>query len=261
MVYDLGVSRPEAPKVVYAGGHEGVRDFPDHRHENAWELIYLCEGSIRERIGNEVREMQPGTFIVHPPGTLHGDTATSRYFLYHVLIASEQPLGWPRYGNDLEGEPIRLLLDLLVRDWYSNGLQREAFIRHCAVLLDVMMKRCAIQAEEAQLARKVVADVCGRFRREFRQPILLGRVARDLKISRSTLYTYFHQVLGRTPQSVLEGIRLKHATYLLRHSGLPVEQVAKGSGYCSSSHLGRKLRGAFGMTASQIRNSCADPGS
>ena len=249
------MNHQEGPKIVYAGGYEGICDFPDHRHEHAWELVYLCEGSIKERVEGEAREMHPGTFILHPPGVVHGDSACDRYFLYHVLFVADELLGWPGIGSDFDGEPIRAVLGMIVREWYSSGIQRETYLRHCSSLLDLLMKRCAIEAEESLVARHLVAAVCGRFRREFRHAINLHQVSADLHISRSTLYTYFEQVLGRTPQRVLDGIRLKHAVYLLKHSELPIEQVATGSGYCSSSHLGRKLRRAFNITARQVRES------
>jgi AraC-like DNA-binding protein len=244
------------PRIVHAGGHEGAGDFPDHRHEHAWELLYLYEGNIMQRSGGEAVMMTPGTFIVHPPGTVHGDSATSRYFLYHVLVTSEKPLEWPRLGTDLEGAPICALLDMVVQEWCHNRLHREAFIRHCASLLDVLMKRCAIRDEESGVAIRTVSAACGLFRREFPRSIDMKAVASDLNISRSTLYAYFHQVLERTPQEVLDGIRLKHAVCLLKHSDLSMERVAKDSGYCSASHLGRKLRATYSLTAGQIRRSC-----
>ena len=251
------MSRRGAPslKIVYAGGYQGFGDNADHRHEHAWELIYLREGSIVERIGKEGVEMRPGNFMVHPPGSVHGDSAEGEYSLFHVLVTPDLPLDWPRFGSDPDGEPVRALLDMVVREWYSNGPHREAFLRHSASLLDILMKRLAIQAEESEVARNTVAAACGRFRREFYNSISMQDVARDLQISRSTLYAYFHQVLGRTPQDVLDEIRLKHAVYLLKHSEVPVEEVAKGSGYCSSSHLGRKLRHTYQMSASQLRAS------
>lgn len=251
------MSRNDAPvpKIVFAGGFEGEGDYPDHRHEHAWELLYLREGTVSERSGKDSIEMSPGMFIVQPPGTLHGDSAGARYFLYHVLVTSDQPLGWPRFGRDLEGGPILSLLDMIVREWYSNGVHREAFLRHCASLLDILMRRCAVQTEEIQVARNVVTAVCGFFRREFSHPIEINDIARDNGVSRSTLYAYFHRVLGRTPLEVLDVIRLKNAVYLLKHSQISVEQIAKGSGYYSSSHLARKLRSAYGMTARQIRSS------
>jgi len=254
------MKRSDGPtlRIVYAGAHEGFEDFPDHRHEHAWELLYLREGAITQRSGNRLLEMSPGTFILHPPGMVHGDSADSRYVLYHILVTSEKPLDWPRLGKDLEGSPIGTLLGIVIHEWYHNGVHREAFIRHCASQLDILMKRCAIQDEESGAALRAVSMVCGMFRRELSQPLEMKTVASDQHISRSTLYAYFNQVLGRTPQEVLDGIRLKHAVFLLKHSDLPTERIAKSSGYCSASHLGRKLRRAYDMTASQIRKSCTD---
>jgi transcriptional regulator GlxA family with amidase domain len=83
----------------------------------------------------------------------------------------------------------------------------------------------------------------------------MGELAAQLDISRSTLYAYFRQVLGRTPQEALDEIRLKHAIFLLKHSDRDIASVARGSGFCSSSHLGRKLRVACGRTATEIRAS------
>jgi AraC-like DNA-binding protein len=257
--YNKGMSGRVAhpPRIVYAGGFEGSGDYADHRHEHAWELIYLCEGAVTERLGNEAIEMRPGTFVVHPPGSVHGDSAEGDYFLYHILVTPDRSLDWPRFGSDPDGEPIRALLKMVVREWYSNAPHREAFLRHSASLLDILMRRQAIEGEESEIARNMVAAACGRFRRDFPASINMQEVADDLRISRSTLYAYFRQILGRTPQNVLDSIRLKHAVYLLKHSELPIDEIAKGSGYYSSSHLGRKLRHAYQMSASQVRASGA----
>jgi len=254
------MSRTETcpPKIVFAGGFEGVGEYPNHRHENAWELLYVRDGIVVERAGKSSFEMKPGMFILHPPGTLHGDSASDRYFLYHVLLTSDQPLGWPEFGHDLEDSPLHDLLRMIVREWYSNRIHRESYLRHAAVLLDILMRRCAVDQEGSHIARNVVAEVCGFFRREFRESINIIDVARQLQISRSTLYAYFRQTLGRTPTDVLEAIRLKHAVYLLLHSEQSVAEIARDAGFYSASHLSRKLRSAYQLTASQIRQRGTD---
>lgn len=258
--YSRSMARSETstPRIVFAGAFEGDGNYPDHRHEHAWELIYLREGSITERSGKDSFEMGPGSFVVHPPGTIHGDSAGAKYLLYHVLVTAEQPLKWPRTGYDPQGGAVNSLLDMVVREWYSNGVHREAFLRHSASLLDILMKRCALQAEESQDVRNVVTAVCGYFRREFFRSINLDDLAQSQGISRSTLYSYFHRVLGKTPLEVLDSIRVRNAVYLLKHSQLSVAEIARGSGYCSSSHLGRKLQIAYGMTPRQVRASCVE---
>jgi AraC-like DNA-binding protein len=243
-----------SPKIVYLGGYAGDGDHPDHRHENAWELLYLLEGCIAERSGDSVFEMKPGSFVVHPPGVRHGDTAEGKYFLYHVLVTSDGPLKWPRSGRDPEGGPIGSLLGMAVDEWYNNFLNRESFLRHAASLLNILMKRCGAQEQGGDNGLAVVTQARGIFRREFRQPIDFKCIAHQLQISRSTLYAHFHKTLGRTPQEELDRIRLQHAVFLLRHSELPIGQIAKGSGFCSSSHLARKLQAAFQTTARHIRD-------
>lgn len=242
-----------APKIVYAGGYSGSSDYPVHTHENAWELIYLREGAIDEIANKDVLGLSPGMFVVHSPGTIHGDLAHSEYFLYHVLVATDHPEHWPKLGRDLEASPIGALLGMIVHEWHNGWVHRETFLRHSALLLDVLMRRCVVMSEETSIALSVVTRVRGIFRRDFRQSINMGELAAELDISRSTLYAYFHQVLARTPQEVLDEIRLRHAVFLLRHSQLSIGSIAQGSGFCSASHLGRKLRKIYQRSASEIR--------
>ena len=57
------MGRTEAcpPKIVFAGGFEGSGEYPDHRHDNAWELLYVREGIVVERTRDNSFEMKPGT--------------------------------------------------------------------------------------------------------------------------------------------------------------------------------------------------------
>ncbi len=244
---------PPALKIVYSGGFDGDGDYPDHRHENAWELLYLREGTITERSGDSTYILEPGAFVVHAPGVVHGDSAEGKYFLYHVLVSSDRPLEWPTFGREEETGPIGALLGIIVNEWYNNFLNREAALRNAAVLLNILLKRHAGGEQQRNIALAIVNQARGILRREFRQTIEFESIARQLNISRSTLYTHFHKILGKTPQQELDRIRLRHAVYLLRHSKLPIDQIAENSGYCSSSHLTRKLRAIYQRTASEIR--------
>ncbi len=222
-------------------------------------MIYLREGSIDEVVGQDVLGLEPGMFVVHPPGTEHGDLAHSEYFLYHVMFTSDHPSAWPRVGCDLDGSPLGALLGMIVHDWHNGWAQREAFLRHSAQMLDIVMKRCGLFGQEGRTAQAIVAQARGLFRRGFRQPIDMGEIAAELGISRSTLYAHFRSVLGRTPQSVVAEMRLRNALFLLQHSKLSVAEIARGSGYCSASHLGRKLREAYNLGAKDIRAQSVKP--
>lgn len=240
-------------KVVFAGGYEGSTSYPVHRHENAWELIYVRAGEIQEVVEDERFDLEKGMFVVHPPGSVHGDIATDDYALFHVLIEATEPLSWPKFGRDLEGEPIGAILSLIVDNWYNGLPRRDSLLRHTLSVLDIYMTRCGELDHDSSEMWKVVTEARGLFRKNFHRKIDMGAVARDLGVSRSTLYAHFERVLDRTPQAVLGDIRLRHAVFLLKHSKLPVDSVACESGFCSSSHLNRRLRQRFMASATEIR--------
>jgi glyoxylate utilization-related uncharacterized protein len=42
-----------------------------HAHEDDDELIFFIDGSFRVRLGDEVKEAPPGSFVFIPKGTVH----------------------------------------------------------------------------------------------------------------------------------------------------------------------------------------------
>jgi len=93
------MGRTEAcpPKFVFAGGFEGSANIADHRHDKAWEILYVREEIVIERTQENSFELKPGTFIPHPADAIHGD----RHFLHQVLLISNRPLERPQFGHDL----------------------------------------------------------------------------------------------------------------------------------------------------------------
>lgn len=45
---------------------------PNHYHQYHTEQIYVLEGTARMRLANEERTIQPGDYLLIPPGTVHG---------------------------------------------------------------------------------------------------------------------------------------------------------------------------------------------
>lgn len=45
---------------------------PPHSHSNNEELVYVLEGTLRYRVGSEVRDLTPGQSMRTPRGTVHG---------------------------------------------------------------------------------------------------------------------------------------------------------------------------------------------
>lgn len=42
-----------------------------HRHREMHDIFYVLEGTVRFRLGGEVRDLGPGAFVLVPPGVAH----------------------------------------------------------------------------------------------------------------------------------------------------------------------------------------------
>jgi quercetin dioxygenase-like cupin family protein len=72
---------------------------PPHRHERLHDMFYVLEGVLTVRLGEDAREVGPGTFICVPPGVVHTfsnpSDAPVRFLNFNT------PSGWENYMRDL----------------------------------------------------------------------------------------------------------------------------------------------------------------
>jgi AraC-like DNA-binding protein len=72
-------------------------------------------------------------------------------------------------------------------------------------------------------------------------------------MSRSAFAKEFSSRFGMTPMEFVVKTRLRHASELLRATGLPVKQVAASVGFSSRSHFSRAFRECYGADPSSFR--------
>lgn len=88
---------------------------------------------------------------------------------------------------------------------------------------------------------------------EFTQPLRIARLADAVFLSPDRFTEVFKESVGRTPRDYLTHLRVRHAIGLLQSSEMPVEQIAKESGFVDGPHLARILRRETGLAPRQIR--------
>jgi AraC-like DNA-binding protein len=242
------------PRIIFAGRHRGEREFPEHNHDGSWEIVYLWQGKLAERQESEIIPMQPGTFVVHPPGVRHGDVAESDYLLYHVQFDVDGDPGWPRVAMDDALQSVGTTMQAIVQEWYSAEPDRDAMLRLLASRMNLLLRR-SVWHRQLIGAENIVASVQTVFRQRFKEQITIDEVALSVGVSRSALYAHFKGVLGKTPLEVLNDVRVKNAIYLLRYSHTKIADIAGDCGFCSASHLSRRLKESTGYNPRQIRAS------
>jgi mannose-6-phosphate isomerase-like protein (cupin superfamily) len=73
---------------------------PPHWHRALTDSFFVLEGTLTVRLGDEIVEAGPGTYICVPPGKVH--TFSNRSDSPARFLNINSPAGWEDYLRDLE---------------------------------------------------------------------------------------------------------------------------------------------------------------
>lgn len=85
-------------------------------------------------------------------------------------------------------------------------------------------------------------------------PLACSEIAEAIGLSPRQLERLFRDLLGEKPARYYIGLRLKRARHLLRHTGLPILDVAIACGFASASHFSKTYGEHFRATPSEDRS-------
>ena len=88
----------------------------------------------------------------------------------------------------------------------------------------------------------------------------LKEVAAEHGVSREHLARTFAERVGEPPHRHLARRRVRHAVELLRCTGLPLEAVARQSGFATTQTLRRQVKRETGRTPAGLRAGAGEPG-
>ena len=78
-------------------------------------------------------------------------------------------------------------------------------------------------------------------------------LAAKLNVSKSGLNRKLKSLLGVAPKEFINKARMNRAVALLRHSDLPVKEIAYRCGFCDQNYFGKCFRAAMGVSPSEYR--------
>jgi len=72
---------------------------PAHRHERLHDMFYVLDGVLTMRVGDQMHELEAGTFVCVPPGVTHTFSNTGEHPVRFLNFNT--PAGWEHYMKDL----------------------------------------------------------------------------------------------------------------------------------------------------------------
>jgi transcriptional regulator GlxA family with amidase domain len=220
----------------------------------AAEVVRACRDQ-----GAQVAAACIGTFLAAESGVLDGETATTTWWLApffrqrYPLVRLEDGRMLVRSGRVLTAGAALSHMDLAL--W----LIRQA----SPVLAETTARYLIVDSRPAQSAYAIAdhlvhADpVVQRFERWARGHLSdgfsLDSAAEAVGASKRTLTRRINEVLGRTPLSYVQDLRIERAVHLLRTSNDDVEAIAAAVGYADGVTLRNLLRRRLGRGVRDLR--------
>lgn len=169
------------------------------------------------------------------------------------------------HAQSADGENRFLVIDCLpgeLGDDMAERVHRHAFVTLSPVaramldrveqaehvlpqLLDVLLEGRPLSLRLSALHAAVTARLDAAWTAE--------TMAARLGIGASRLHALFRQELDCTPQAWLSDLRLQRAQEMLRHTDVPIAQLAMSTGYSEQSALTRAMQRVWQVTPSVYR--------
>ncbi len=131
----------------------------------------------------------------------------------------------------------------------------EASDSEVIALLYHLVSVCTKKPNRSALEEKTLAQRIRDFMfDELETGYNVSQIAAFFGISRSSLFLHFKKEFRENPVRVLQNARVEKAKYLLRETGLKVEEIARASGYSNLGHFLHHFKAEAGKTPTGYRS-------
>ncbi len=271
----------EDGKLIDIRPHVRFIHFPKHTH-NYVEFIYMCQGSTTHLIdGHRItltagdllflnqhatQEILPAgekdvavNFMIRPE---FFDTAfrmmgqeenALREFIVSCLTRQDMG-GNYLYYHVSDITPVQNLLENLILTMKSDLPNKRTLSQNTMGLLflHLMNYTDQLQLDKRSYDEEVVIRLLSYIDGAYKDASL-SRFSEDCGLDIYTLSRLIKRFTGRSFLDLLQEKRLSHASYLLLHTSLTVDDVSLSVGYDNTSYFHRLFRSRFGMTPRSYR--------
>jgi transcriptional regulator GlxA family with amidase domain len=224
----------------------------------AW-LPLLREQAAR---GTRICSVGTGSYLLAEAGLLDGKAATT-HWNYFEQFARRYPAVELKSRHLITQSDniycvgsVNSIADLMVHvveEWFGSRIARAVENQFSPEIRRSF--RAAAYQNEADSSHhdEIVAQAQQWLQAHLASPVAMSQLATQLQLSARTLNRRFKRATGVTPLSYLQSLRIAAAKELLRHSNLPVGDIAWQQGIADVSYFSQLFRRHCGMSPLQYR--------
>lgn len=274
--------RPDLPLRISSGR---LTDFPGRRALCHWhddlELIRVCTGSMRYRIGGDTVLLRAGDCIFVNTRQLHygfaGDDPDCTFLciLFHPSLLAESRALYHDYvlpvlENDAlsalhlipgtaAGDTAAALLDRIsaLKETAAPGYELAA-IGALHTLWHALLPLCT-PAEAGAESSDVTAqkDMVSFIQRHYAEKLTLGDIAAAGHVCQNKCCVLFRQYMQQSPVDFLNAYRLEVSRHLLETTDASVTKIALACGFNHPSYFAKCFARKYGVPPRRMRCTAA----
>lgn len=264
--YDEDICREDTDFLVTSAGHyrlvkrpvfETVR--PEGRQD--YQILYVAQGSLEVRTGEEERLISEGEGVLFRPGEPQWyryrlENGPEAYWMHFTgrgagQLLEDAGLGGQFIRAGIRGEYLSLF-DRMIRELQMKRPGFSVLCGGCGMELLALMGR-QNAARPGTPADGAIEEMIARFHRDFKENIRVEDCARACNMSKSWFIRSFRVRTGVTPQRYLTDLRLTEAKELLSSSSLNIGEIAAFCGYENALYFSRIFRKYTGTSPTAYR--------
>lgn len=231
-----------------------------------YELFYLDSGQRKVIVGNRTYQLEPDTFIIYPPYTMHRsyseqDVEFSRVVLYFSEDTLPQGMHKLLQQNiqpfDLVDQEVKLRIKVQIEQILSEQAHPQRFTEVALFSLLHLLLIDALRSEHKALSPlhepKIAAIINYIHNHYFEHQLKLSTLEQEFFISSGHLCREFKRFTQCSFVEYLNKIRVLHAQRLFVESDKTITQIAIEVGFGSLTNFERAF---YKNTQQQPRRVC-----
>lgn len=254
----------------------------DHFHQDAWELVFVIQGTVSARKGKEMVTLTEKQLILVQPGVSHDlridDPDTKTFVL--AFVCSDDDYLFSLQNTVLQAEPSMLpMVEGMIRELTATFAAQTGKLRLYRFVPDAnspvgaeQMICCYLEQflisllrESARVRGNVASysqfhkafqtyltdQVTAYIRQHLSGQLTVQRIADHFHYSRARLSSLYKEATGISISQAITNILIQEAKRMLRSEGKSVSQISEELGFSSPQYFSHKFAKEVGMPPSQ----------
>lgn len=231
-------------------------DFLVHRPNGRldWHIIFVIEGEVTLKYEGKEYVLKKRDFVVYPPNApqeylYRSDKAPAVFWIH--FSGTEARSIMEKCGltggiyHSRDSAEIRALFPPMVREYHIRSPFWE--LRGAGLTAQLI---CEL-ARSVSLAGRIddsVAELAEHIQKNYASDIDMSAFAAQAGFSRNHFDYLFRTQIGMPPHQYLLDVRIQKASWLLRHTTLPIAKVAEQVGFSDPFYFSRLYKKKYGLS-------------